>query len=85
MPSILIDYLPKWKSIDELLTIVTFVGVKRPGYHSRTTFTDKVIEVDVPQLDISSTSIRKRIAANRSIRYLMPEEVVTFIKGIKDE
>lgn len=81
----MIEYLPKWRSIEDLLTLVTFVGVKRPGYMSKTTITDKVMEVDVPQFDISSTGIRKRILKNRSIRYLMSDEMVEFIKGIRNE
>ncbi len=28
----MVNYLPKWSRIDELVKLVTFVGVKRPGY-----------------------------------------------------
>ena len=34
---------------------------------------------DAPLVDISSTDIRQRIAANRSCRYLLPEKVRAYI------
>ena len=40
------------------------------------------------QLEISSTEIRKRIGKGQSVRYLVPDEVITYIeeKGLyKDE
>ena len=33
-----------------------------------------------PHLDISSRSIRRRLAQNRTIRYLVPDRVVKYIK-----
>lgn len=77
----MIDYLPKWKGIYDLLKLVTFVGVKRPGYPSTTNVTDEIVEIDVPQLEISSSDIRNRIRSGRSIRYLLPDDLITFIKG----
>ena len=31
----MIEYLPKWYQIDELIELVHFVGVNRPGYQCR--------------------------------------------------
>ena len=28
----MIEYLPKWHKIDELMELIQFVGVGRPGY-----------------------------------------------------
>lgn len=76
----MIEYLPKWKDIDELLTLITFVGVKRPGHNWTFIYSDKVEIIDAPQLEISSSEIRERSQKQRSIRYLLPEAVIEFIK-----
>src|SRR6476619_1163333 len=54
----MIEYLPKWYRIDELLELVHFVGVNRPGYNIETDY--PLITVDVPQMFISSSTIRQK-------------------------
>lgn len=76
----MIEYLPKWKDIEELLTLITFIGVKRPGHNCAFIYSDKVEIIDAPQLEISSSEIRERLQKGRSIRYLLPEAVIEYIK-----
>ena len=52
----MVDYLPKWYRIDELVDLVQFVGVQRPRYKAGTSY--PVIWVDVPLMDISSSMVR---------------------------
>ncbi|MDU5459847.1 MAG: nicotinate-nucleotide adenylyltransferase, partial [Streptococcus mitis] len=52
----MVDYLPKWYRIDELVDMVQFVGVQRPRYKAGTSY--PVIWVDVPLMDISSSMVR---------------------------
>lgn len=74
----MVEYLPKWRKIDELMNMVTFVGVKRVGYKLETPYPVKL--VDIPYIEISSTMIRDRINHNNSIAYLVPEAVIQYMK-----
>ncbi|EOT42879.1 nicotinate-nucleotide adenylyltransferase [Enterococcus columbae] len=74
----MVEYLPKWYRIDELLQLVQFVGVKRPDYPVTSDY--PIIWLDTPMMDLSSTMIRKKVAQNCSIRYLVPEKVREYIQ-----
>jgi nicotinate-nucleotide adenylyltransferase len=74
----MIEYLPKWHQINDLMELIQFVGVKRPGYNNDTDF--PIIYVDAPQMEISSKMIRDRLYKKESIRYLLPESVRVYIK-----
>ena len=75
----MIEYLPKWYRIDELHELVHFVGVNRPGYNIESDY--PIIMVDVPQMFISSSTIRRKLRTGRTVRYLIPDSVVNYIKG----
>ena len=53
--------LPQWKDPETILNYVKFVTVPRKGVNTRYKFAERIIEVDMPEIDISSTFIRKRI------------------------
>jgi len=74
----MVDYLPHWHKIDELIHLVKFVGVQREGFKLETSY--PVIKVDVPLIDISSTMIRKQLAAHISVKYLITDSVYAYIK-----
>lgn len=74
----MIEYLPKWHKIDELIKLVQFVGVERPSYSSQTDY--PVLYVDVPALDVSSSMIRDRVKNGKTVRYLLPDSVIQFIE-----
>ena len=54
----MIDYLPNWHRIDELVQIVQFVGVKRPNYASQTNYPIQYVET--PEIYLSSSMIREK-------------------------
>jgi nicotinate-nucleotide adenylyltransferase len=74
----MVEYLPKWYKIDELIAFVQFVGVKRPGYSLCTIY--PLIEVEVPTFSVSSSLIRERIKRGKSVKYLLPEAVQSYIE-----
>lgn len=74
----MVDYLPKWHRIDELVQLVQFVGVQRPRYKAGTSY--PVIWVDVPMMDISSSMIRDFIKKGWAPNFMVPHEVLDYIE-----
>ena len=74
----MVDYLPKWYRIDELVDMVQFVGVQRPRYKVGTSY--PVIWVDVPLMDISSSMVRDFFAQGRKPNFLLPQPVLDYIE-----
>lgn len=72
-----VAYLPKWHRIDELIRLVNFVGVKRAGFTPESSY--PIIWVDVPEIQLSSSYIRKQVKQGCSIRYLVPDRVREYI------
>ena len=79
----------QWKSYEELLKEIIFIGASRPGYdekeviekveHLKNTYSANILHIKVPALAISSTDIRDRVKNNDSIKYLLPKSVEQFI------
>jgi nicotinate-nucleotide adenylyltransferase len=76
----------KWHQYEEILAHHTIYIYPRPKQNPITNGLDKhssIQVVDAPLLDISATYIRKRILEGKSIRYLVPSEVETYIASRK--
>jgi nicotinate-nucleotide adenylyltransferase len=52
--------------------------VKRPGYETSTKY--PITEIEIPQFDVSSTMLRKRLKVNKNTAYLLPEDVKRYIE-----
>lgn len=75
--------LPDWHRPEEIVERVPIIVYRRPGAEPTEVaarFAGRVQFVDAPLLELSSTSIRERIRHGRSIRYLVPEAVRTYIE-----
>lgn len=78
--------LPLWKEPEKLVQLCRLVVAPRLGSkdlkHLETAIPgllDKVIQLDMPVIGISSSGIRQRIAQGLPIRYLVPAEVEKYI------
>lgn len=76
-----------WKEPKKIVEMATLVVMNRPGYPKQVNEvlgSKNTLFVDVPNIDISSSDIRDRVENWKSIRYLVPESVETYIhnKGL---
>jgi nicotinate-nucleotide adenylyltransferase len=72
-----------WRLPDDLLAECRFVVAPRPGFSIESAdarFRDRVLLLDAPLLDVSSSDIRGRVRRGASIRYLVPDGVEAFIR-----
>jgi nicotinate-nucleotide adenylyltransferase len=75
-----VETLQNWYAIEELLKLVTFIAVKRPGYQMKSPFRTQLIEVEAPIIAISSSDIRNRIANGENYTYLTVETVRQYME-----
>jgi nicotinate-nucleotide adenylyltransferase len=80
--------LPAWHRVERILELARVAIVPRRGYPPpadawlATTFPgrpDRFVLLDGPDLGHSASNIRARVAAGRSIRYLVPDDVRAWI------
>lgn len=80
-----------WKDTKKMLQLADFIAATRPGFKFES---DKMKEwfaqqdkrlhqLQVPAMAISSTDIRQRVMDGKSIRYLVPETVESYIRKNK--
>ena len=80
--------LPSWRDPERVLTLATLVIAPRDGYADvdsawfRSRFPSvpaSVATLDGPRMRLSASEIRRRAAAGRSLRYLVPDAVSAYI------
>jgi nicotinate-nucleotide adenylyltransferase len=83
--------LPTWHEPETVLSLATLGVAEREGV-GRTDIrealaglagADRIRFFDMPRLDISSSLIRRRVAAGQPIRYLVPDAVAAYIDSAR--
>ena len=77
---------PTWKEPGEVLKTSSVVVIDRPGVERSgidNEFVKQVRFVQVPTIEISATDLRRRIREGKTIRYLVPESVRSYIEDNK--
>lgn len=75
--------LPRWGRIEEAFALATFVVVTRPGHPAPPAHAlpERVVHLEVPGLEVSSTQLRERYAAGCATRYLVPDAVDAAVRA----
>jgi nicotinate-nucleotide adenylyltransferase len=79
--------LPEWHEPEQVLELAQVAVVERSNWSrnavgirvGRLKGADRIRYLDMPVIQVSSSSIRRRIAAGLPIRYLVPDRVASFI------
>ncbi|NLK91011.1 MAG: nicotinate-nucleotide adenylyltransferase [Clostridiales bacterium] len=82
-------YIETWKEYKELFKIIEFIVMTRQILKNGSLdekikvltkeHDAKIIKIEIPFLDISSTIIRKRVKEGEPIKYLLPESVEKYV------
>ena len=80
-------YLEKWYKPEKIAELATIAVYGRENFDTNALadrisgfFDAKIVIIDAPQFDISSSLIRKRISEGKSIKYMVPEAAVKIIE-----
>lgn len=74
-----LENLPHWKNYEQLLEGYPVFVYVRPGHPVKTYPMAKIVAVEAPLLDISSSMIRKMIREDRSVRFMVPDNVYEYM------
>jgi nicotinate-nucleotide adenylyltransferase len=76
--------LKTWHRVEDIASLATVVAVTRPGSELTDLPTGpglpEVKVMEMPALDVSSTDIRRRVAGGAAIDYLVPSDIVAYIR-----
>lgn len=74
--------LAQWREVERSLELARFVAVRRPGYQlvRDHPLLERVEELDVPQIGVSSTEMRRRFGAGEAVRHLVPLAVERYVR-----
>ena len=80
--------MPTWHAAADIFRHAEVIAASRPGYAVRIEHvtaalpaaTGRVHQLEVPALAISSSAIRQRVARGWSVRYLVPDAVMQYIR-----
>jgi nicotinate-nucleotide adenylyltransferase len=78
-----LEEFSSWHAPREILRLATLAVAARPGRSRRagrrTTRASAIVRLDNPGIELSSSAIRARARAGRSVRYLVPDAVAAYI------
>ena len=85
-----LEQLPQWQQVDRLIQLCHLVAVPRPGYSAPDLpaleaavpgLSKRLLLLDRPEIDISASEIRSRVAGGLSIDHMVPPSVEKYIRA----
>ena len=85
-----LSYIEQWYDADNLFKLCEFIVIGRGGYKSDIENTIRELGekydfvchyIKSPELDMSSEGIRNRIRTGKTVKYLLPDELIEYIKS----
>jgi nicotinate-nucleotide adenylyltransferase len=81
--------LPTWHEPERVLELATVAVVERSNWSrhaigikvGRIAGAERIRYLDMPLIQISSSTVRRRVAEGRPVRYLVPDKVAGYIEG----
>jgi nicotinate-nucleotide adenylyltransferase len=81
--------LPEWHEPEQVLELAEVAVVERTNWSrnavgirvGRLRGAERIRYLDMPVIQVSSSSVRRRVAAGLPIRYLVPDRVASFIEA----
>lgn len=80
-----------WRAYEELFELINFVCIMRPSFNEdkviekinrlEKRFQVKIEQVKMPLIGLSSSDIRERINANKSVKYMLDSDVIDYIQS----
>jgi nicotinate-nucleotide adenylyltransferase len=74
--------LPSWHRVDELRALVTLAIVDRDSTPFPTPAGWRVARVSVPRLELTSTELRRRVAAGEPVDFLVPTPAARILRSL---
>lgn len=74
------ENLERWKSGNEILERIQLIVYRRLGFNNQLIKSNKTTRIENPIIDISSTTIRTMIKMGLSVKYLLPDRVISEIE-----
>lgn len=80
--------LNTWRKISEVCKLCSFIVVNRNNDYSemneeiekkKSEYDAQIHVVNIPNIEISSTNIREKLLLNKSIKYIVPDNVLNYI------
>lgn len=85
-----LDYIERWKNPEQIFELSSIAVVRRSGFSSdeltkkaqwlKEKFCADIRLVYMPLVEISSTDIKKRLKNGQSVRYMLPDLTLKYIK-----
>ena len=80
--------LPSWNEPEAILGLASIAVAERTGARREEVRTrlaglagaERIVYIDIPRLDISSSALRRRVSAGRSVDFLVPDAVGAYIE-----